>query len=87
MRVGAGTLLKCSVAGCENRAVARTLCRNHYSKAWMQNALPRRPPTPRKVYIKAFIPGELAAKLNKASRQTGKSASQIVRELLEGALG
>ena len=79
----AGELTYCYITACERKAVARGLCSTHYHQAWRSDQLPirgdRPPPLARETI---WVEKDMAARLRKLSRSTGRTVSEICREAI-----
>ncbi len=83
----AKVLTYCFHAGCERKAVARGMCIKHYHRAWNNDEFPKRPDQkPALVKEQVGVSPETDEKLRRLSRVTGKTVSEILREMIAAAL-
>lgn len=76
-------LTYCYVGGCERQAVARGLCSTHYHKAWRKDELPMRTRKSEPLVRETvWVVKDLATKLRKLSRTSGRTVSDICREAI-----
>ncbi|TAL42418.1 MAG: hypothetical protein EPN91_08545 [Salinibacterium sp.] len=71
---------------CEERALARGMCRRHYQQRWNKDQLPAKPKKPKTVSFTVRLPEKMHAALTKQSRGTGKTLITLIENAVSTQL-